>query len=66
MANVRKALYLEPDLWKRVEDYRFAARLGSENDAMRALLEKGLGHEEKRLAKRKPKASAPAEDAAAA
>jgi metal-responsive CopG/Arc/MetJ family transcriptional regulator len=38
----RKSVSLPSDLWKQVEDYRFAHRLKTESEAIRRLIELGL------------------------
>jgi hypothetical protein len=41
---IKKLIGFNPDLWEQVRDYRFDARLNTESDAVRQLLEIGLRH----------------------
>jgi hypothetical protein len=40
---IKKLIGFDADLWERVREYRFEARLNTESDAVRQLIEKGLG-----------------------
>lgn len=44
----RKSISLPESLWKEVEDFRFAERIGSEAEALRRLIQSGLRAETKR------------------
>jgi hypothetical protein len=51
--TVRKLLHLAPEMVERIAEYRFSRRLGTEAEAIRALLEAGLRAEEARETRRK-------------
>lgn len=40
---IRIHVVVSPELLKRLEDYRFTNRIRSQSEALRVLLEKGLG-----------------------
>jgi hypothetical protein len=40
--KVRKLVTLDKEMWEQIADYRFAARLGTESEAIRSLLGMGL------------------------
>lgn len=49
--TVRKFLAIPRELWAKVEDFRFAERIGTESEALRRLIEAGV----EKLAKPKRK-----------
>jgi len=40
---IKKLIGFDPELWKRIQEYRFKARVNTESDAIRELIEAGLG-----------------------
>jgi hypothetical protein len=40
---IKKLIGFDADLWERVREYRFESRLNTESEAVRKLIEKGLG-----------------------
>ena len=45
--KVRKLVTIPEELWKEIEDFRFANRLKTESEAMRRLLQSGIDKERK-------------------
>jgi hypothetical protein len=39
---IKKLIGFDADLWEKVRDYRFSAKLNTESDAVRRLIEAGL------------------------
>ena len=39
---IKKVVGFNPELWERVRDFRHAARIATENEAIRRLIEAGL------------------------
>jgi len=40
---IKKLIGFDPELWKRIQEYRFKARINTESDAIRELIAAGLG-----------------------
>jgi hypothetical protein len=40
---IKKLIGFDPELWGKIQEYRFQARLNTESDAIRQLIEAGLG-----------------------
>ena len=40
---IKKLIGFDPELWKRIQEYRFNARINTESDAIRELIAAGLG-----------------------
>jgi hypothetical protein len=54
--TAKKLLSLEPDMVRAIEDFRFEARINSESEAIRRLIEVGLEAVQKDAPAKEPEA----------